>query len=146
MVDSGLAPDRGIDLRQQRGGNLDEMHAALIAGRRETGHVADHAAAESDERAIAVEAKVRNKAVNTSPRTSSVLYCSPSGRIDRFVAQPGQRGASPVEIQRRDGGITDHQHLPTGKMGAQQVGPIQQAWTDVDGIAAVAEFNVTAFS
>jgi 3-dehydroquinate synthetase len=41
MIDSGLASDGGVDLRQQRGWYLHEIDAALVAGRGEPGHVAD---------------------------------------------------------------------------------------------------------
>jgi hypothetical protein len=54
MIDARLAADRRIDLRQQRRGHLDERHAAHVAGGRETGHVADHAAAECDQRRLAI--------------------------------------------------------------------------------------------
>jgi hypothetical protein len=45
MVDAGLAAHGGIHLGQQGGGHLDEGHAALVAGRREAGEIADDAAA-----------------------------------------------------------------------------------------------------
>ena len=45
-VDAGLAADRGIDLRQQRGRHLYEVDAAAQDGCREAGEIADHAAAE----------------------------------------------------------------------------------------------------
>jgi hypothetical protein len=44
-----LPPDRGIDLRKQRGGDLDEGYAALVACRGEAGEVADDATAEGND-------------------------------------------------------------------------------------------------
>ena len=55
MVDAGLAAHRGVDLRQQRGGYLDEVDAPLVAGRRKAGHVADHAAADGNQAAVPIE-------------------------------------------------------------------------------------------
>ena len=54
VVDAGLAADRGVDLREQRGRHLHEVDAALVAGGGEAGHVADHAAAERDDAGVAV--------------------------------------------------------------------------------------------
>ena len=52
MIDGRLSADRGIDLRQQGRGNLDERRAALKAGRRKAGHVANNAAAQGHERGL----------------------------------------------------------------------------------------------
>ena len=54
MVDAGLAADRRIDLREQGRRHLDERHAAHVAGRRKTRHVADHAAAQRVEHGLAI--------------------------------------------------------------------------------------------
>ena len=56
MVDAGLAADRRIHLREQRGWNLHERDAALVTGGREAGHVADHAAAQRNDAGIARKA------------------------------------------------------------------------------------------
>jgi hypothetical protein len=57
MIDCRLAANRGIHLREQRRGNLDEWHATLIAGRREPAHVADHTAAQSNQNGTAFTAR-----------------------------------------------------------------------------------------
>ena len=49
VVDRGLAADRGVDLREQRGRHLHESDAALVDRRGESGQVADHAAAQGDD-------------------------------------------------------------------------------------------------
>ena len=54
-VDAGLAADRGIDLRQQRGRHLHEIHAAPHDAGGKAGEVADDAAAERDDRIAALE-------------------------------------------------------------------------------------------
>ncbi len=47
-VDTGLAADTAVDLRQQRRRDLDEAHSAPKDRGRETHQIADHAAAERD--------------------------------------------------------------------------------------------------
>lgn len=44
-------------LRHDGGGHLHKVHAALVAGRSEAAHVADHAAAQCDKRHPAVQAR-----------------------------------------------------------------------------------------
>ena len=55
-VHAGLAADRGVHLRQQRGRNLHDRDAAHEDRREESGHVVDDAAAERDHHAGAVAA------------------------------------------------------------------------------------------
>jgi len=114
MVNGSLATDRGIDLRQQSGGNLDEVDAALIAGCGKTGHVADHPAAEGDEGAIAVETMAQQGGKDFVKRLQRFVLLTIGqdhgfmGQDHGFMAQPGQCGTDAVEVERRDGGITDH--------------------------------------
>ncbi len=56
VVDARLAADGGVDLRQQRGGQLDDGQAAQQRRRREAAEVADDAAAERDERRPTLDA------------------------------------------------------------------------------------------
>ena len=55
-IDAGLAADRGVDLRQQRGRHLHEAHAASHDACGEAGEIADNAAAERDHEIAALEA------------------------------------------------------------------------------------------
>ena len=50
MVDADLAADGAVDLREQRRRHVDERDAAQVGGRGESGHVADDAAADGDDR------------------------------------------------------------------------------------------------
>ena len=61
VVDRGLAAHRGIDLREQRGRNLHERHAALVDRRGEAGEVAHHAAAEGDDQGVAAAARRKQR-------------------------------------------------------------------------------------
>ena len=54
-VDAGLAADRGIDLRQQRGRDLHEVHAAASDRGGKAGEVADDAAAKREDDIAALE-------------------------------------------------------------------------------------------
>ena len=52
-VHRGLAADRGVDLREQRGGCLHHVDAAVVDGRDEARGVTDHTAAERNDRIAA---------------------------------------------------------------------------------------------
>ena len=56
-IDTGLAADRRVDLRQKRCRYLHEIQPAPHAGRRESGEIADHAAAERDHQVVALNAR-----------------------------------------------------------------------------------------
>src|SRR6185312_14465339 len=56
-IDAGLAADRRVDLRQQRGRHLHEIDAAAYARRGEAGEIADDAAAERDHQIAALDAR-----------------------------------------------------------------------------------------
>ena len=56
-IDRGLAADRGIDLRQQRGRHLHVIKAAPHRRRRKAGEVADDAAAERNHEIAAFDAR-----------------------------------------------------------------------------------------
>ena len=67
-IDRGLAADRGIDLRQQRGRHLDVIDAAAHHRRRKPGKIADHAAAErhhDDRRARSAPRAARRRRART---------------------------------------------------------------------------------
>ena len=56
-IGAGFAADRGVDLGEQGGGDLNVVDAAHVDGGEEAGEVADDAAAESDEDGGAVGAR-----------------------------------------------------------------------------------------
>src|SRR3546814_8516685 len=56
-VDPGLAADRGVDLGEEGGRDLDEMAATINDRRGETDEVADHAAAEGDDMVAPLDAE-----------------------------------------------------------------------------------------
>ena len=46
---AGFSANGAVDLRDERGGNVDEAHAAKIAGGDKSGDVTDHASAKGDD-------------------------------------------------------------------------------------------------
>ena len=55
-IDSGLATDRGIDLRKQRRRHLYKIESPAHAGRGEPGKIADHTSTKCNDKVIALEA------------------------------------------------------------------------------------------
>lgn len=90
-VDAGLAADRGIDLRQKRGGHLDEIHAAPDDAGGEAREVSDHAAAERDHRVAALQPR-REHAVDDLLQGVEALGLLAGRKHDRrrFDAAPGK--------------------------------------------------------
>ena len=64
VVHADLAADRAVHLRQQRRRHLHDGDAAEVRGRGKTGDVADHAAADGDDRADAVRAGANQRVVD----------------------------------------------------------------------------------
>ena len=56
-IDASLTADRRIDLRKNRGGNLNEIHTAHVEGREQAGNVADDASTEGQDRGFSIGAK-----------------------------------------------------------------------------------------
>jgi hypothetical protein len=91
MIDRGLAAHRGIDLRQQRGRDLDEGHAALVAGGGKAAHVADHPAAERDQGGRLRSQRSPSSMSKIRLRVSQSLWASPSGSTTALVRTPPPR-------------------------------------------------------
>ena len=107
-VDAGLAADRAVDLSQQRGGDLDEIDAAQQDRRRETGKIADHAAAQRDNLRRALAA-CRDHGVQHMRKLRDIL-AGLAGRNDGVFAansRCAQIGGQGVEVQRRHVAVGD---------------------------------------
>src|SRR6185295_13431488 len=136
VVDGGLAADGRIDLREQRGGYLHEVDAALIARGRVAREVADHAAAERDETRIAMEVRIDEPVEDDAERRQRLE--SLAVRQDQCLEVPAaQRGFDAGEVQRRYGLVRDDEDLARG--GAVQRRVVEQTGAYVNGIAAVAQ-------
>ena len=88
-VDAGLAADRGIDLRQQRGRHLHEAHAAAQDAGGKAGEIADDAAAQGDDEIAALEAHLEQPLAQRAPAPGSSWSPRPA------PAPPCRRAARP---------------------------------------------------
>ena len=91
QVHARLAADARVDHREQRRRHLDERDPAQIGRRREAGEIAHHAAAERDERAVAVGARAQQLVIERArPGAGS---CSRRRRARRCArcARPAAR-------------------------------------------------------
>src|SRR5207244_4242519 len=68
QVDAGLAADRAVDHREQRGGHLHDVDAAVIDGRRKPRGVADDSAAGGDHEIASEHSPPRGESA-TAPRS-----------------------------------------------------------------------------
>ena len=139
VVDAGLAADRGVHLGEQRRRQLHEVDAALVARRGEARHVADDAAAEGDDGAAPVEPLAEQRLVDPFERLE-VLVRLALGEDDvrrGHVAEPPERA---LEVKRGDALVGDDHRAPGDVIG-EQLAPPEQALTDVDRVAAVAEVD-----
>ena len=96
QVDAGLAADRGIDHRQQRGGHLHERQPTEIGRRGEARQVAGHPPADGHHRAAALHPHGHHRVVQP-PYRRQVLARLLGGDLDHAHGIPGG-------LQRRPGG------------------------------------------
>ena len=143
-VDAGLAADRGIDLRQERGRHLDEVHAAPHDACRETGEVADHAAAERNDRVAAFEPRGKH-AVHDVLKCRETLGLLAGRQCDGDIADAGRVEAGSQCRKMRGGDVLvgDHSHANAGQARRDLVaGTLDQAVADQDVVGALAEPDI----
>ena len=140
MVHAGLAAHRGIHLRQQRGGQLHEGNAPLIARCGKAGEVTHNTAAQ----ASTTQSRPKALAISTSSTPATCcrfLCCSPSGSVTSTTAPIRQRGANPVGVQRCNGGVAHQQQIARLDVTGQQRAVGQQSVSDQDRIGAIGKGN-----
>jgi hypothetical protein len=110
VVDGRLAAHRRVHLRQQRGRQLHERHAAHVAGGGEAGHVAHDAAAEREQHRLAVAA-LAQQVVEHPVEVLPVLVGLAVGQQQVAGArrQAAQRGQDAFAVQGEHGRVA-HQH------------------------------------
>ena len=99
QINAGLAADRGIHLREQRGRNLAQRYAAQEGRGRKAGNVADNTAAERDNQVLAGHACRQQIVVNALDRGELLVLLT--GGNDRVRHRQGELAFQLLEIQRR---------------------------------------------
>ena len=128
MVYCGLAANRGIDLREQRGRHLDEGHAALIHRSGEPSEIADDTAAERDDRRLPIAAG-RKQRVEHPVEGAPVLGLLAiwNHYLDRVDVRGGKRAAQALEIEGRHDGVGHYRGASRSQVGSVQRRIIQDA-------------------
>ncbi len=134
MVDRRLAADRGIDLRQDRGRDLNEVDPAHIDGAGKAGQVADDAAAQRDDHVLAVEACVQHGVENEFQAVEGFrLFAGRNNDLMRLVAGGLELRQYAVRMQRADVAVGHHDHALIGQERSNPLfGFAQKAWADDD--------------
>ena len=102
-IDRGLAADRGIDLRQQRGRHLHIIESAPHRGRREAGEIADDAAAERDHEIAALDARGDDRLADLFEHAKALrAFADRNDHAARRHAGSGKRGFGGIEVMTRD--------------------------------------------
>ncbi len=140
MVDRRLATDGRIDLCEQCRRHLDERHAAQIGRRGETRQVADDAAAERDQRRLALAARAEQLVEQPVERFPG-LVCLAITDDDRehLHARGFERALQPRKVVRRDGLVGDDRCPLLRHVPREQCRVVEQVGSDVDRIGAIAE-------
>ena len=141
MVDADFSADRRVDLRQQRRRHVDQRDAAQIRGRGEPGHVADHAAAEREQRRGAIGVGANQRLVDARD-ILQVLEALAVGDEDR-LAEAGFR--QPRSMQPPDERARDDEP-PRRRLDVVEEArqPVEQAVFERDGVAARGRVDVDA--
>ncbi len=139
VIDPGLAADRGVHLRQHRGGDLHVAHAALVAGRGEARDVADDPAAERQHHRIAVEPLSDQGIENPAHRLQRLLLL-PLRQDALLNAAPVAEGrAQRRQVQARHRGVGHDHEVLARDLRFDQRGVAEQSRADRDEIAGVAD-------
>ena len=140
-VDAGLAADARIDLRQERGRDLDEPHAASQRGCAEAGQIANDPAAERDHDVASFDAR-RDQRVGDAREFGIGLRRLAGRADDRCRGEPGFGEAClhPAEIERRDMSVGDDRTFGPGRDACDfQPSLVDHAAADDNRVGARAE-------
>ena len=130
VVDADLAADRAVHLREQRRRHVGERDAAQEGGGREPGRVADHAAADGDDRAAAIGAGADQRLVDARDRLQ-VLEALAVGQQDRLDA--AERFLQPRAVQAPDDRARDDESPRADAVRVEQFRqPVADAVADPD--------------
>jgi len=137
-VHTGLAADRGIHLREQGGGDLDESHPAQPGRGRKAGHIAHHATAQRHQQVAAGKAAGCQPCVNLRDHLQPfVLFAGWKNKYVRCKSRLFERAHHRVRVQRPDVGIGHHQGAGgAAYFPAQRAGLAEQPASDVNLVRA----------
>ena len=138
MIDGGLAAHRRVHVRQQRGRNLYQIDAALIAGGNEARQIADDTAAQRQHDAIAPDA-IGDHDVEYAAGGAQRLVLLAIGQDHFHHPLPLQALLERLGVQRRDHRIADQHRVAAGQVRGQQFARTQQPGADQDRVGALAQ-------
>ena len=142
VVDGGFAAHRGVHLRQQRGGQLHKGHATHVAGGSKAGDIAHHTTAQGEQHGFAIAAVLQQGIKNqVQSGPGFVLFTVGQTHFMHLGVLALQRGAHALGVQGRDGGVADQQRRTGARQTGVAGGIAQQAGTNVNGVAALAQVN-----
>ena len=135
VVHPGFAADGGIHLRQQGGRDLQAGDAALVAGSGKACNVANDAAAEGDDEAVAVIARFNQRIEDARPGGKGFVGFA-IGQAHGDAVFVGKCRFERGEVVRGDGIVADDADLPLRCAGGDEGGVGEQAVADVNGVVA----------
>ncbi len=143
VIHAGLAADAGIDLGEQRRGDLHAGNAAEIAGGGKAGDVADDPAAQRDERRAALEPLRDEPVVDGRNRVEIfVLLARRQEHDGDFEPRGAERGFHRRQIERGHVAVGDDRGLFFQSGPAHQgAGLGEVVLAHVDRVRAVAEVD-----
>ena len=142
VVDAGLAAHRGIDLRQQAGGHLHEVDAALEAGGGKAGQVAHHATAQRHDQALAVQPGFQHAVMDGVELLPALAGLA--GRhhdAHHLVCHRGQQRLDLRAVDRVDVAVGDDGHRAAARQCLEGGILVQQAVANLDVVAAFAKID-----
>ena len=140
VIDRGLAADRRVDLREQRGRDLQERDAALIDGGGKACEVAHDPAAQGDEQRVA-PAACREQGVEDAFQHLPALglFAIRNRHVNDARASLLQTPGNFFQIEPCDDVIRDDRRATAAQIGPVELRALEQPGADVDRVRALAE-------
>ena len=114
-----MPPTDGIDHRQQRRRHLHEGDAAHPAGRGKAGQVADHAAAERDDRRVAAGFQFGQRGEDARGGIERLVRFA-IGKYQGGKRKPPRPASTRSQVQRRDDFVADDEHVASATALSRQ--------------------------
>ena len=142
-IDAGLAADGAVDLGEQAGGDLHEVHAAQQDRRREAGQVADHTTAQRYHHGGPLAAR-GDHGVQHLRQVRDILAAFACGNDRVIAADAGgfELRFERLEVKRGDDAVADDVDPRLVQHGFDQLGRARdQSAADMNVVAALAELD-----